>query len=144
MHAVSPSGRPLSIPPAIREQLEQLIRLRFTGRDPGPVLAALPAAMPEGVVRGLASGGPFGWCLYARLDDVDGRLALEALEDDRMSGPSHYRVWEDGTLEALPNERTSYGHPADASAEEIERVEQAFFAHNRAVQAHLRERGFLT
>ena len=100
--------------------------------------------MPAGVVQRLASGGPFGWCMFARLDDVDGRLALEALEDDRMSGPSHYRVWEDGTYEALPNERTSYGHPSDASAEEIERVKQAFFDHNRAVQAQLRERGFLS
>ena len=81
--------------------------------------------------------------MFARLDAVDGRLALEALEDDRMSGPSHYRVWEDGTREALVNERTFYGHASDASAEEIERVEQVFFAHNRAVQEHARERGFL-
>jgi hypothetical protein len=141
---MTPAGQPLAIPPAVRTHLDDLIRLRFTSRDPGPVLAALPDAMPEGVVQVLASGGPFGWCMFARLDDVDGRLALEALEDDRMSGPSHYRVWEDGTREALPNERTSYGHPSDASAEEIERVEQAFFAHNRAVQAQLRDRGFLT
>lgn len=135
---------PLSIPPAIRAHLDELIRLRFTGRDPGPALAALPDALPEGIVQRLASGGPFGWCMFARLDDVDGRLALEALEDDRMSGPCHYRVWEDGTREALPNERTSYGHAGDASPEEIERVKQAFFAHNRAVQEQLRERGFLT
>ncbi len=134
----------LSIPPVIREHLDELIRLRFTGRDPGPALAALPDALPEGVVQRLASGGPFGWCMFARLDDVDGRLALEALEDDRMSGPSHYRVWEDGAREALPNEHTSYGYPTGAPAEEIERAEQAFFAHNRAVQKQLRERGFLT
>jgi hypothetical protein len=140
---VSSSGPPLAMPPAIRDHLHELIRLRWTGRDPEAVLAALPDRMPEGIVQRLASGGPFGWCIFARLDDLDGRLALEVLEDDRMSGPGHYRIWDDGTREALPNERTAYSYRTGASAEEIELAQQAFYAHNRAVQAHLRERGFL-
>ncbi len=135
--------RSLEIPPAIAAHLRALVELRFTGRDPGPVLDALPAAMPEGVVQRLASGGPFGWCLFARLDESDGRIALEALEDDRMSGPCRYRVWEDGSRDGLPNERTAFGYPTGASPEDIERAQEAFYAHNRAVQAQLRERGFL-
>lgn len=140
---MSDAARTLAIPSAILEHLRELIRLRWTGRDPAPVLGALPDAMPEGSVQRLASGGPFGWCIFARLDETDGRIALEVLEDDRMSGPGHYRVWEDGTREALPNERTAYSVPTGAPAEEVQRAQEAFYAHNHAVQQQLRERGFL-
>jgi hypothetical protein len=133
---------PLRIPAPVRAYLETLIRTRFSERDPGPVVDALPAALPAGTVNRLAGGGPFGWLIDARLDALDGRLALECLEDSRMAGPDHYRVWEDGTREALPNERTRYSHPTGASPEEIERVRAAFHEHNRVVQALLRERGF--
>ena len=133
----------LAIPQPVRSYLVQLIELRFTGRDPRPALEALPASLPAGAVRHLAAGGAFGWMLDARLDEIDGRLALECLEDSRMAGPDHYRVWEDGAREALPNERTGYGHPTGASPEEIQRLEAAFYDHNRRVQALLRERGFL-
>ncbi len=138
------AARHLVLPPAIADHLRELIRLRWTGRDPAPVVDALPDRMPEGTVQRLASGGPFGWCVFARLDQTDGRLALEALEDDRMSGPYHYRVWEDGTVENLPTERTAYSVPADVSPQDVERVEAAFYAHNRAVQEQLRQRGFLS
>lgn len=133
----------LSIPPAVRSYLTRLIELRFSGRDPRPALDALPASLPAGTVRALARGGAFGWMIDARLDAIDGRLALECLEDSRMAGPEHYRVWEDGLREELPNERTGYGHPAGASPEEIQRLEDGFYAHNRSVQTLLRERGFL-
>jgi hypothetical protein len=133
--------RPL--PEPIQAYLRELLHIRWSGRDVEPPLDALPRAMPEGVVQKLCGGGPFGWMIHARLDEIDGRLALEALEDDRMSGPDHYRVWEDGTVEKLPNEHTGYGHAKDATADEIERIKEAFFAHNRAVQAQLRERGFM-
>lgn len=98
--------------------------------------------MPEGIVQRLVSGGPFGWMIHARLDEIEGRIALEALEDDRMSGPSHYRVWEDGTREDLPTEDTSYMTPEGCPPEEVERIAQEYYAHNREVQGLLRERGF--
>jgi hypothetical protein len=136
--------QPLAIPPAVTDYLRELIRLRFTGRDPQPVLDALPRSMPAGTVQPLAWGGPFGWYLSARLDvEADGRLALEALEDDRMSGPCHYRIWEDGTREALPNEHIGYGYPTGAPPEVVQRARDANAEHNRAVQEGLRERGFL-
>jgi hypothetical protein len=135
--------RSLVIPPAVGRYLRELVTLRWIGGDPQPVIAALPQSMPEGTVRRLASGGPFGWCIAARLDEIDGRLALEALEDDRMSGPCHYRVWDDGTREELPNEHIAYGVASGAPPDEVERAQAAYHAHNRAVQQHLRERGFL-
>lgn len=134
--------RSLTVPPAIRSHLVDLVRLRFGGRDPDPVIAALPEALPEGTVVLLASGGPFGWLIEARLDEIGGRLALEALEDDRMSGPSHYRVWDDGASEPLPNEHIGYSVPKDCPPAEVERIKQAYYAHNREVSALLRERGF--
>jgi hypothetical protein len=132
----------LRIPPAVREYLDGLVRQRWSGKDPDPVLATLPSAMPEGVVQKLVGGGPYGWLIHARLDRVDGRVALEALEDDRMSGPDHYRVWDDGTREVLPNERIAYVTEKDATPEEIERVRQEYHEHNHAVQQQLKERGF--
>lgn len=133
----------LAVPPAIHAHLVELVRLRWTGKDPQPVLARLPVRMPPGVVQRLASGGPFGWLIDARLDEIDGRVALEALENDRMSGPDHYRVWEDGTREQLANEHTAYAVPAGASPAEVERIEAEYFAHNGEVQALLAERGFI-
>lgn len=136
-------ARQLVVPPAVGEHLRTLIRIVWTSRDPEPVIDALPDRMPEGTVQRLAGGGPFGWCIFGRLDQTGGRIALEALEEDRMSGPSHYRVWDDGMVEGLPTERTTYSVPPDASPEDVERIVQAFYAHNRAVQEHLRQRGFM-
>lgn len=136
-------ARPLVIPPAVGEYLRELIRMRWSGKDPQPVIDALPDSMPEGTVRRLASGGPFGWCMFARLDQTDGRIALEALEDDRMSGPCHYRVCEDGRREELPTERIAYSVPAGSQPKDVERAKEEYYAHNRKVQQHLRERGFL-
>lgn len=132
----------LPVPSAIREHVAALVRERWSGKDPEPVVDALPRAMPAGAVRVLASGGPYGWLIQGRLDLIGGRLALEALEDDRMNGPSHYRIWEDGTCEHLPGERTGYGVPPACPPEEAQRIEDEYLAHNRAVQEALRERGF--
>jgi len=59
-----------------------------------------------------------------------------------MSGPDHYRVWDDGSREDLETEHTTMVVPADCSPEEARRIEDAFFAHNREVQALLKQRGF--
>jgi hypothetical protein len=108
------------------------------------VVAALPATLPAGVVTRLVSGGPFGWLVDARLDRVEGgRVALEVLEDSRMSGPEHYRVWDDGTKEPLENERIGMAFPPHATAEQKKAIEDEYYAHNGRVQALLRQRGFL-
>jgi len=133
---------PLPLPGPIRDYLVQLIETRWSGREEPPPIDALPDAMPAGTVTYLAGRGPFGWLIEARLDEVDGRLALECLEDSRMAGPDHYRVWEDGTREVLPNERIEYSYPTGCPPEELERIKAEYFAHNHAVQAQLRERGF--
>lgn len=102
--------------------------------------AQLPQTLPSGEVRRVASGGPFGHLFDARLDEIDGRLALEVLENSRMAGESYFRVWDDGTIEALePAPQIGYGYrdEADRAA-----AEAAYFAHNRRAYEHLRERGF--
>jgi hypothetical protein len=133
----------LPIPPAIRRHLVELVQLRFSTRDPEPALAALPDALPAGTVVRLATGGAFGWLIEGRLDEIDGRVALEALEDSRMAGPEHYRVWDDGSIEALPNEHIGYGLPANHTPADQEHAQAEYYEHNHAVQQLLRERGFL-
>jgi hypothetical protein len=75
-----------------------------------------------------------------RLDVVDGRVALEVLENSRMSGESYFRVWEDGTVEPLePAPRIGYAYK---TPEEQEDAEREYFVHNRRAYDRLRERGF--
>ena len=69
----------------------------------------------------------------ARLDVIDGRVALEVLENSRMAGESYFRVWEDGTREPL-EPAPWLGHAAGG--------EQEYFEHNRRAYDHLRARGF--
>jgi hypothetical protein len=129
----------LELPEAIRAWLVE--RIERVWPEPAPVVAAIPARFAPGVVQRLAGGGPFGLLFDGRLDEVDGRLALEVLENSRMSGESYFRVWEDGTVEPLePAPRISYGY---ASAEEQPEGERAYFEHNRVAYARLRERGFM-
>ena len=65
-------------------------------------------------------------------DAIDGRLALEVLENSRMAGENYFRVWDDGTVGR--SSRPWSSHSGD---------EEAYFAHNRIAYEHLRERGFL-
>jgi hypothetical protein len=119
-------------------------RIERSWPEPGPVVAALPGALEAGRVHKLAGGGPFGLMLHGRLDEVGGRVALEVLENDRMSGESYYRVFDDGTTEPLePAPRLGYSWRTGASDAERARAEAAYREHNRRAYALLEERGFL-
>jgi hypothetical protein len=129
----------IELPPAIRAWLVGVIERSWP--EPAAVLEAIPTALAPGQVQRLAGGGPFGLMFDGRLDEIDGRIALEVLENSRMSGESYFRVWEDGTIERLepaPGPSYSYRTP-----EEKPEAERAYYAHNRAAYALLRERGFL-
>ncbi len=129
----------IELPLAIRDWLIGAIERSWP--DPAPAVAAIPTELPEGEVRRLAGRGPFGLMFDGRLDRIDGRLALEVLENSRMSGENYFRVWDDGTIEQLyPAPRINYAY---RSPEEREAAEQAYFAHNRAAYDLLHERGFL-
>ena len=129
----------VAMPPAVREWLVE--RIERAWPDPAPVVAALPVELPAGQVQRLASGGPFGLMFDGRLDEIDGRVALEVLENSRMAGESYFRVWDDGTIEPLePAPRLGYGYRTE---EEKAAAERDYFAHNRSAYDLLRERGFL-
>jgi hypothetical protein len=126
---MSAEGRQqLVLPAKIRAYLVGIVERKWTiaERDPRPAVEASPGSLPADEVKSVVSGGPFGCLIDARLDEIDGRLALEVLEDDRMSGPNHYRVWEDGTEEPLENEMLGLMFPADCSPEEAQRIEEAY------------------
>jgi hypothetical protein len=132
----------IDMPSAIREWLVQVIERAWP--EPAPVVASIPAALPAGQVRRLAGGGPFGLMFDGRLDEIDGRVALEVLENSRMSGESYFRVWDDGTIEPLePSPQLGYSFAADSTPEERAAAERAYFVHNRTAYGVLRERGFL-
>jgi hypothetical protein len=58
------------------------------GRDPRRVVEALPQSLPTGRVERLVSvGRSAGSSILALM--IDGRVALEGLENDRMSGSDH-------------------------------------------------------
>jgi hypothetical protein len=134
--------RTLQLPPAVRAWL--VGRVERSWPDPPKAIAHIPAELPEGEVRALVGGGPFGHYFAGRLDEVDGQIALEVLENDRMSGESYYRVWEDGTIEWLvPAPLLAWSHGPDDTPEQIEAAQAAYFAHNREAYALLERRGFM-
>jgi hypothetical protein len=129
----------IAMPAKIHAWLVQALERAWP--DPAPVIATLPAALPPGQVQRLAGGGPFGLMYDGRLDEIDGRIALEVLENSRMAGESYFRVWDDGTIEPLePSPRIAYAYKTE---EEREAAEREYFAHNRTAYDLLRERGFL-
>ena len=129
----------IELPPAIRDWLVGVIERAWP--EPAPVVAAIPSELPEGEVHRLAGRGPYGLMFDGRLDRIDGRVALEVLENSRMSGENYFRVWDDGTIEQLePAPQIGYAY---SSPEEREAAEQAYYAHNRTAYDLLRERGFL-
>jgi hypothetical protein len=131
----------IDMPAAIREWLVNAVEQSWP--EPAPVVAAIPTALPAGQVRRLAGAGPFGLMFDGRLDEIDGRVALEVLENSRMSGESYFRVWDDGTIERLePSPWMSFSYAADSTPEERAAAQRAYHAHNRIAYDLLRERGF--
>jgi hypothetical protein len=129
----------LAMPPAIHAWLVE--RVRRSWPEPEPAVASIPSELAPGKVERLAGGGPFGLMLDGRLDEVDGRIALEVLENSRMAGEVYFRVWDDGTVEPLePAPRIAFGYRDEADRE---RAEREYFEHNRTAYDVLRERGFM-
>ena len=129
----------IEMPSAIRAWLVATIERVWP--EPAPVVESIPAALKAGEVHRLAVGGPYGLMLDGRLDEINGRIALEVLKNSRMSGESYFRVWDDGTVEPLePAPQIGFVFNAP---EEREAAEREYFAHNRTAYEHLRERGFL-
>jgi hypothetical protein len=110
--------------------------------DPQPILSGLPESMIAGQVERLCDRGPFGWLLDARADRIQDRIALEVCEDSRMAGMTHYRVWDDGSVERLPSVRDAIVFPPGCSRDDEDRIREEYFVHNRAVYERLAERGF--
>jgi hypothetical protein len=132
----------IEMPDAIRAWL--VAKVEQLWPEPAPVVAAIPSALPAGEVHPLAGGGPYGRRYDGRLDEIGGRIALEVLENSRMSGEAYFRVWEDGSVEPLdPAPRLGFVTRAGSSAEEQAAAEAEYFAHNRSAYDVLRERGFL-
>lgn len=89
--------------PILAHLTEEINRCWFAPSERATAaLEKLPRALPEGEVKLLAGDGGFGMYIEGRLDRIDGRLAIELFSDNRMSGESYYRVWEDGSEEDLP------------------------------------------
>src|SRR5262249_41241279 len=122
----------IALPAAVRAWLVEAIERGW--KDPAPVVAALPRELPAGQVVALAGGGSYGLRFDGRLDEIEGRLALEVLENSRMAGENYFRIWDDGTVEQL--------EPAPWIAHAAGQEEE-YFAHNRIAYDHLRSRGFL-
>ena len=128
------------MPAAVRAWLVEAIERGWP--EPAPVVAALPAALPAGEVHALAGGGSYGLRFDGRLDEIDGRVALEVLENSRMAGESYFRVWDDGTIERLePAPWLEYA--SDGTPEGKAKAEREYFEHNRRAYEHLRSRGFV-
>ena len=131
----------IEMPPAIRAWLVASIERVWP--EPAAVIAAIPSGLPAGQVQRLAGGGPFGLLYDGRLDEIDGRIALEVLENSRMSGSP-----TSGSGTTAPSSRSnrhrwiSYSFGPNDTPEERAAAERAYFEHNRTAYALLRERGF--
>lgn len=60
----------------------------------------------------------------------------------RMTNERHERIYASGQMLGLPTMHEFMVFPADASPEDKARIEQEYYAHNRAIGALLREKGF--
>lgn len=141
---MDPDPERIVLPAPIRAFLIDTIgrKIRAGERDSQPILRDLPRWMIAGQVQRLYEGGPFGWLLDARADRIQERVALEICEDSRMAGRSHYRIWDDGSIEHLPSARDGIVFPPGCSTDDEERLRREYFAHNRAVYERLASRGF--
>jgi hypothetical protein len=119
------NNKSIEFPDPIRAQLVKTINARWfaPSERATEALKALPRKMPEGEVQLIARDGGFGMYIEARIDCVDGRIALECFTSNRMSGDEYYRIWDDGSTEAVVEELSEEerGHDLDEVFDEIAR-----------------------
>ena len=86
-----------------------------------------------------------GWTIWTRFDvhAEDGREHLDCYSMHRMTNDRHVRWYADGETENLPAMAQGYSYPKDATEAEIEAAQERLFAHNRAVEKLLEEKGFV-
>ncbi len=100
----------------------------------------LPAADLAARRRGSVSAA--GWSIqYLFGADAQGKY-LDFYATHRMTNERHLRIYASGTIEYLPTMHEFTVFPAAASPEDKARIEQEYYAHNRAIGALLRAKGF--
>lgn len=134
------SAESIRIPEPIFAKLVETIERCWFAPSPNATAAleALPAELPEGEVQLLASGGGFGMYIEARIDRVDGRIALECFSHNRMSGDSYDRIWEDGSRESVPVQPASGAQELDVDKAALARGFMQFTTEAREINRYLR------
>lgn len=109
----------------------------------GPVLAAIPETVPLSTMFVVAWGGPFGYCVEARIDEVDGRLLTAVWTENRMNGQDYFYVEPDGTVRASAfGDHYRPGLFNGATESEVEAEEEWMAYDSRVVSDYLARRGF--
>lgn len=83
-----------------------------------------------------------GWTIQYQWGSDERGEYLDFYATHRMTNDRHVRLRESGEVESLPSYQEHIIYPANASQEEITRVERECYEHNRAVAELLRQKGF--
>ena len=85
-----------------------------------------------------------GWTIEYLFGSEEDGEDLDYYATHRMTDDRHVRIHSEGRSEALETPQDFYALPSDADEATRKEAEEDFYAHNRAVYARLRERGFLS
>ena len=120
------------------EQLRQRFNRAFAHLETElPVDAMSPCVVWQIVQR--------GWTIWTRFDigAGDGREHLDYYAVHRMTNDRHVRLYADGEEEGLPAMAEGYVIRQGATETERKEARRKYFAHNRAVERLLVEKGFV-
>lgn len=100
--------------------------------------------LPDDDVQARRSGtiGQAGWSiryLFGREGDIE---YLDFYASHRMTNDRHVRIHADGQEEDLETPQDFMVYPKDADETQRARIQEEYYAHNRAVYERLREKGF--
>jgi hypothetical protein len=83
-----------------------------------------------------------GWLIQYLFGHDERGSYLDYYAQHRMTNARHVRIYESGTTEDLPSEQEFIVYPANATPEEMEQIQQEYYAYNRRVGEELRRKGF--